>query len=92
MTPWWNAGSPRDRRVRSRAASADDPIPALDLICAPHALGWTDQMFETMGLTASDAARAVRKGTAPKNIVNGDVATATAFTAKLTRLEELARR
>ena len=74
-------------------ASADDPILALDsLICAPHALGWTDQMFETMGLITSDAARAVRKGTAPKNIVNGDVATATAFTAKLTRLEELARR
>ncbi len=69
--------------------SADDPILALDtLICAPHALGWTDQMFETMGLINADAVRAVRTGEAPKNIVNRDVVDAPAFQAKLARLHE----
>jgi phosphoglycerate dehydrogenase-like enzyme len=50
---------------------ADDPILTLDnVILTPHALCWTDQMFEGIGATDVQAALDLSCGRAPGGIVN----------------------
>ncbi len=49
----------------------DDPILKLDnVIVTPHALCWTDQMFEGIGATDVQAALDLSRGSAPGGIVN----------------------
>lgn len=53
---------------------ADDPILALDnAIITPHALCWTDQLFEGIGAAGVCAVLDVMTGQAPKGIVNRDI-------------------
>lgn len=51
--------------------SAHEPILRLDnVITAPHALGWTDQMFTSMGDINRRAIEDMMAGRAPANVVN----------------------
>lgn len=67
-------------------APADDPILKLNnVICAPHAVGFSDSMFRTMGEVNTRAILAVRGGEAPENLVNPEVANRPGFQRKLGR-------
>ena len=65
---------------------ADDPILRLNnVIMAPHAIGFSDQMFAIMGEVNTRAILAVRDGMAPENLVNPEVANRAGFQRKLGR-------
>ncbi|MCR9074354.1 MAG: dehydrogenase [Alphaproteobacteria bacterium] len=67
-------------------SAADEPIARLNnVVLAPHALGWTDQMFAEMARVNAAAIRAVAEGKAPEFVVNKEVLSAPDFLAKLTR-------
>jgi phosphoglycerate dehydrogenase-like enzyme len=52
---------------------ADDPILRLDnVILAPHALGWTDELFSGNGAADIRAVLALKRGERPAGIVNGE--------------------
>lgn len=62
----------------------NDPILTLDnIIVAPHALGWTDQMFRDFGDINCTAVRSFRDGVIPDNLVNAEVAEDSRFLARL---------
>jgi phosphoglycerate dehydrogenase-like enzyme len=65
-------------------SAVDEPLHSLDnVILAPHALGWTDEMFATMAKVNMAAMRALMAGRAPDNVVNPDVLNRPGFQAKL---------
>ncbi len=67
-------------------APADDPILKLaNVIMAPHAVGFSDQMFATMGAVNTRAILAVKNRQAPENLVNPEVANRAGFQKKLGR-------
>jgi D-3-phosphoglycerate dehydrogenase len=67
----------------------DDPILRLDnVILAPHALCWTDQLFSVMADKDIDAVLDVMHGRVPRNIVNTAVCDSPKFTAKLAAYRE----
>jgi phosphoglycerate dehydrogenase-like enzyme len=62
----------------------DDPILGLDnVILTPHALCWTDQMFQTMASLDVEACLEVMHGRAPQNVVNKAVLESPRFAEKL---------
>jgi phosphoglycerate dehydrogenase-like enzyme len=62
----------------------DDPILKLDnIICAPHALCWTDQCFAGIGAADVKAVLDVMKGQVPRGVVNREVLEKDGFRAKL---------
>jgi D-3-phosphoglycerate dehydrogenase len=62
----------------------DDPLLKLDnIICAPHALCWTDQCFAGNGAADVKAVLDVMKGQVPRGVVNREVLERDAFRAKL---------
>ncbi len=64
--------------------AADEAILRLDsVLTAPHSLGWTDQMFATMGDLNRGAIRDVMTGRAPANVVNRAVLERPGFKSKL---------
>jgi phosphoglycerate dehydrogenase-like enzyme len=66
--------------------SAAEPILRLDnVLTAPHSLGWTDQMFATMGEINRGAIADVKAGRAPANVVNRAVLDRPGFLARLNR-------
>ena len=69
---------------------ADDPLLSLDnVILAPHALCWTNQLFSGSGAADVRAVLAVMGGQAPRGIVNRDVIDRPGWQA---RLSDYARR
>ena len=63
---------------------ADDPILKLDnAIITPHALCWTDQIFEGNGAAAVRAVLDVMSGQVPRGIVNKGITENPVWTAKL---------
>ena len=75
--PWTRAMEP---------SAAAEPLHQLDtVILAPHALGWSDQMFAAMAEINLAAIRAVMQGEAPQNVVNPEVLARPEFQAKLRR-------
>lgn len=65
---------------------SDDPILKLsNVIVAPHAIGFVDQMFQTMGEVNTRAILAVKNGQAPDNLVNPEVVNRVGFQKKLGR-------
>ena len=67
-------------------APADDPILRLNnVIVAPHAIGFSDEMFRTMGEVNTRAILALRGGSAPANLVNPEVVNRAGFQARLGR-------
>lgn len=66
---------------------ANEPILQLDtVITAPHALGWTDQMFASMGEINRGAIADVIAGRVPANVVNRSVLDRPGFRARLAAL------
>src|SRR3546814_1674655 len=66
---------------------AHDPILQLDtVITAPHSLGWTDQMFASMGEINRAAIEDVMAGRAPANVVHRAVLERPGFQARLAEI------
>ncbi len=66
---------------------ADEPLHALDnVILAPHALGWTDELWANMARINAADMRAILRGEPPENAVNPEVFERPGFRAKLARL------
>ena len=62
----------------------DDPILSLDnVILAPHALAWTDQLFAAIGRSVIESVLSIKNGEIPKNSVNRDVLQKPIFRQKL---------
>ena len=62
----------------------DDPILALEnVILAPHALAWTDQLFASIGRSVIESVLSIKRGEIPENSVNRDVLKKTLFQQKL---------
>jgi len=64
----------------------DDPLFALEnVIVAPHALAWTNELMRENGCEAADSVLAVARGKVPDGVVNRKVLDTPAFQAKLAR-------
>jgi phosphoglycerate dehydrogenase-like enzyme len=64
----------------------DDPLFALDnVIVTPHALGWTQDLFEANGREAFENLRVFARGDAPAGLVNPEVLERPGFQQKLER-------
>ncbi len=69
---------------------ADDPILQLDnVVLAPHALCWTDQIFEGNGAADVRAVLDVMAGRVPSGIVNQDVVDSPGWRGRLTDFAKL---
>jgi phosphoglycerate dehydrogenase-like enzyme len=83
LTERWIAGAALDV-LDPEPSAADEPLHKVEnVILAPHALGWTDQMFQVMAEVNRAALAAVMDGRAPDHVVNAEVLNAPAFQAKL---------
>ncbi len=66
--------------------AADDPILQLDnVIVAPHAIAWTDELFNRTGRVACQSIIDVAQGRLPQSIVNRQVLDHPALQGKLSR-------
>ncbi len=66
---------------------ANHPLTALDnVILAPHALAWNDELYQDTGATACQNILSVLHGEPPKDTVNKAVIDRAGFQAKLARL------
>ena len=64
----------------------DDPLFELDnVIVAPHALAWTDELMWDNGVEATNNIMAVRRGELPGGVVNREVLERPGFLKKLAR-------
>ncbi|MGH2531287.1 MAG: NAD(P)-dependent oxidoreductase [Thermomicrobiales bacterium] len=90
----------RERRIRGAALDVFDPEPVdpadpiltLDnVILAPHALCWTDEMARGVGRSVMESILAVAAGEPPRFIVNRAVLDSPRFQEKLARLRALRR-
>lgn len=62
----------------------DDPLLSLDnVILAPHALAWTDQLFAAIGRSVLSSVLEIKGGRVPQNVVNRDVLDNPLFWKKL---------
>jgi phosphoglycerate dehydrogenase-like enzyme len=65
---------------------ADDPLLALDnVILAPHAICWTDELFRGNGQAACQSILAVASGRVPSDVVNREVLEKATLRQKLSR-------
>ena len=63
-----------------------DPLLRLDnVIVAPHAIAWTEEIVRDNAIADCDACLAVFRGEVPKHIVNAEVVARPGFQAKLAR-------
>ena len=70
-------------------AGADHPLAKLgNVLLAPHAIGWTDELFRDIGRMACSAALRVARGEVPEGVVNREVLERPGFVAKLARLRK----
>ena len=68
----------------SEPVSSDDPLLQLDnVIVAPHAIAWTDELFLGNGRAACQSILDVALGRIPRHIVNREVLDSPALLAKL---------
>lgn len=66
--------------------ASDDPLLKLDnVIVAPHAICWTDEMFRGIGRSACQSILDVAEGRVPKDIVNRNVLERASLQSKLAR-------
>ncbi len=67
-------------------ADAEHPLAKLDnVILAPHAIGWTDELFRGIGTMACQAIVSVARGETPKGLVNQEVINKQELQEKLVR-------
>lgn len=68
---------------------ADEPLLTLDsVVCAPHALCWTDECFAGNGAADVAVMKAIMTGTAPRGVVNRAVLEDTRWKARLAAFAE----
>lgn len=85
----WIAGAALDVFEKEPIAP-DDPLIAMDnVILAPHAIAWTEELVRDNGIGACENVLSVLRGEPPANIVNREVLEHARFQLKL---EELGRR
>ena len=102
-----HAGSakPARRHSRRRGATtrheeepvrAGHPLAALDnVLLAPHAIAWTDELFRDIGRTACQSMLDLSRGKRPAGVLNPELLERESFRAKWSRIsgipqEELA--
>ena len=67
----------------------EDSILSLDnVILAPHALAWTDQLFAAIGRSVVESVLSMKNGKTPQNPVNRDVLQKTLFLQKLDQYQQ----
>jgi phosphoglycerate dehydrogenase-like enzyme len=67
----------------------DSPLIGLDnVVLAPHAIAWTDELFALNGSGACENVLTVLRGEVPQHVVNRDVLDRPGFRAKLERLRK----
>jgi phosphoglycerate dehydrogenase-like enzyme len=73
----------------------EEPLPAgspllglENVVLAPHAIAWTDELFALNGRGACENALAVLRGGVPRHVVNPEVVERPGFRAKLASLRE----
>jgi len=65
----------------------DHPLTRLDnVILAPHALAWTDDLYRGNGVGACENVLSVLQGKVPKHVVNREVVERLGFQTKLASL------
>jgi len=70
--------------------AADDPLLQLDnLVVAPHAIGWTDELFRGIGQAACRSILDVAAGRTPVDVVNREVLSQAGMIEKLSRFANL---
>ena len=86
----------KERRIAGAAidvfetepVGASHPLAELDnVILAPHAISWTDELFRDIGRMACGAAVELSRGRIPVGVVNRDVLEHPRFLEKLNRLK-----
>ena len=84
----------KNKRIAGAGLDVQDPEPSgtdedlnsLDnVVLAPHALGWTDEMFANMARINESDIRSILLGNTPENAVNRDVFGRPGFQEKLRR-------
>lgn len=69
--------------------NADHPLTKMDnVILSPHALAWTDELYELNGVLACENVLAVLQGNTPRWPVNRDVLERPGYRAKLAALRD----
>ena len=77
---------PQARFMGTRVYDADDPLLALDnVILAPHAICWTDELFRGNGQAACRSILDVAAGRMPTDVVNREVLDRPTLRTKLAR-------
>ena len=70
----------------------DNPILRMDNVMVdPHAMCWTDQLFDMQWRSILDAVNALRRGDMPAGVLNKEVWDSPLFRKKLARLLEETR-
>ncbi|MBV7336990.1 dehydrogenase [Chloroflexi bacterium TSY] len=65
------------------------PLVQMDnVILSPHALAWTDELYQDNGTEACQSILHILQGQLPPNVVNRDVIDRSGFQSKLTKLQE----
>jgi D-3-phosphoglycerate dehydrogenase len=66
-----------------------DPLLTLDnVILSPHAIAWTDELFQSIGRSACQSVLDVASGRIPQYVVNREVLESPIFQSKLRRFAE----
>jgi len=89
LTENWIAGAGIDV-YEVEPPPKDHPFFHLEnVILAPHAMAWTDELMRENGFEACENAFTIARGEAPANVVNKDVLARPGMQAKLARLRGL---
>jgi len=85
----WIAGAGLDVFEQEPPDPKDPLLELNNVILAPHALAWTEEIVRDNGLEACDNILAVFRGEVPENVVNREVLARPGFQKKLERYRKL---
>ena len=88
LTEKWIAGAGIDVFEQEPVDPADPLLQLDNVILAPHALAWTEEIVRDNGLEACDNILSVARGVAPAGLVNREVLDSQKFQQKLKRYRE----
>ncbi len=88
LTDGWIAGAALDV-FEEEPLPQDSRLRELDnVLLSPHAMAWTDELYEAQGREACENVLTVLQGNIPPHVVNPDVTKRPAFRRKLDQLRE----